>query len=59
MKFSGREVMFPTLKIKPNAVNVAEVHGEKVDGDVEILKVDTRRANMDPEARVGVSIFSS
>ena len=68
MKFSGGEVVFYRLKIRSKTANVAEVDGEKCEGDVKTFRVDTGRAvrpgdiygplpRGNSEAGVGVTIF--
>ena len=70
MRFSGGEVVFYRLKIRLKTANVAEVDGEKCEGGVKTLRVDTGRAvrpgdicgplsRGDSEARVGVAIFKN
>ena len=44
MRFSGGEVVFYRLKIRSKTANVAKVDGEKCEGGVKTLRVDTRRA---------------
>ena len=68
MRFSGGEVVIYRLRIRSKTANVAEVNGEKCEGGVKTLRVDTGRAvrpgdicgplpRGDSEAGVGVAIF--
>ena len=43
MTFSGGEVVFYRLKIRSKTANIAEVNGEKCEGDVKTLRVNARR----------------
>ena len=44
MRFSGGEAVFYRLKIRSKTANVSEIDGEKCEGGVKTLRVDTRRA---------------
>ena len=70
MRFSGGQVVFYKLKIRLKTANVAKVDGEKCEGCVKTLRVDTGRAvrpgdicgplpRGDSEAGVGVAIFKN
>ena len=70
MRFSGGQVGFYRLKTRSKTANVAEVDGEKCEGGVKTLRVDTGRAvrpgdicgplpRGDSEAGVGVAIFKN